>query len=279
MVSRTGRARATSAGSPPTKMCRSPSRAFNASATGASRNAMLRRAAASAMRRPSTGELVLMSIASAPSGSAASAPPEPSRTSSTCGGAGSMVTSTSAVAAQSAAEAAGAAPIATAASTASRRRSNALTSKPARATRSHIGPPMCPSPMKPTLMRLLRVAELLEVLAGDRRGLLLVEVDARVQLLHHLRRQVLLHLSDDLRQVRPRALGRLVVDHQRDVVGREELLVVLEYEEVVGGDLPVGGEHDRDVGLAAGEHLVAVRQLRRDVALEAQAVDLLQAQL
>ena len=65
---------------------------------------MPRAAAASAMRRPRSGELVLMSIANPPSGSAARAPPEPSSTSSTCGGAGSIVTSTSAVAADSAAE-------------------------------------------------------------------------------------------------------------------------------------------------------------------------------
>ena len=62
------------------------------------------------------------------------------------------------------------------------------------------------------------------------------------------------------------------------VVGREHALVVLEQDLVVALDLRVGGEDDRDVGLPAGQHLVALVDVDGHELLELQAVDLLEAQ-
>ena len=54
---------------------------------------------------------------------------------------------------------------------------------------------------------LAREAELLEVVGGHVLALLLVEIDARVELLHDLRGHVLLDVGDDLLALGPELVG------------------------------------------------------------------------
>src|SRR3954453_7875274 len=103
---------------------------------------------------------------------------------------------------------------------------------------------------------LLDETGLLEVALGRLLGLLLVDVDARVELLHHLLGERLLDLLDDLLAVGTDVLERLVADRERDVVGREELLVVVERHVLAAGQVAVGGEAEHHVGVARVEHLV-----------------------
>src|SRR5687768_6090117 len=68
--------------------------------------------------------------------------------------------------------------------------------------------------------------EVLQVLRGDGLGLLLVDVVARVELLHDLLGHVLLDVRDDRLTVRPELLRQFVAHREAGVVGREERLVV-----------------------------------------------------
>src|SRR5687768_10848028 len=63
-----------------------------------------------------------------------------------------------------------------------------------------------------------------EVLLGDLGRILLVEVDAGVELLHVLVGQLLLDQLDGLGQVLAAGVGRLLLHDQRRVVGREHAL-------------------------------------------------------
>src|SRR4051794_2157343 len=123
---------------------------------------------------------------------------------------------------------------------------------------------------------LLDEAGLLQVLRAHLGGGLLVQVHPGVQLLHDWGGQPLVDLVNHLLEVRPGLLARVVPDHERGVVGREHVLVVLEQDLVVALDLRVGGEHDRHVGLTLLQDLVA--QVDRDghELLELQPVDLLE---
>src|SRR3954470_1280967 len=124
--------------------------------------------------------------------------------------------------------------------------------------------------------RLLGEAGLLEVALGGLRGLLLVDVDARVELLHDLLRQRLLHLLDDLLAVGTEVLHRVVAHVERDVVGREELLVVVQDHVLAARQVAVGGEDERDVRVAGVEHLVLL--LAGDELAELQPVGVLHAE-
>src|SRR3954452_3776618 len=124
--------------------------------------------------------------------------------------------------------------------------------------------------------RLLGEAGLLEVALGGRRGLLLVDVHAGVELLHDLLRQRLLHLLDDLLTVRAEGLHRLVAHVERDVVGREELLVVVQDHVLAAGQVAVGGEDERDVRVAGVQQLV--RLLAGDELAELESVGVLDAE-
>src|SRR3954453_5799550 len=124
--------------------------------------------------------------------------------------------------------------------------------------------------------RLLGEAGLLEVALGGLGGLLLVDVDARVELLHDLLRQRLLHLLDDLLAVGTEVLHRFVAHVERDVVGREELLVVVQDHVLAARQVAVGGEDERDVRVAGVEHLVLL--LAGDKLAEMQSIDVLDGQ-
>ena len=65
---------------------------------------------------------------------------------------------------------------------------------------------------------------------------------------------------------------------RREEIGREQALVVVQRDELLGRDLPVGGEAVGDVDLLLRQRLVAQAQ-RRELAelAELDAVDLLQA--
>ena len=119
---------------------------------------------------------------------------------------------------------------------------------------------------------------LVQVLARHLLGRLLVQVDASVQLGHHRVGQALVDLVDDLAQVGTCLLHDVVTHEEHRVVRREHALVVLEEHLVVALHLRVGGEDDRQVGLALGQHLVAQVDGHRRELLELQAVDLLEAQ-
>jgi hypothetical protein len=73
----------------------------------------------------------------------------------------------------------------------------------------------------------------------------------------------------------PSRSSRLVADQERDVVGREELLVVLEGHVLARVEVGVGREQEADVGLLLVEHLVG--RLARHEVLEPGPVGLLHA--
>src|SRR5687767_12343924 len=78
------------------------------------------------------------------------------------------------------------------------------------------------------------VPRLDEVVVGDVRGVLLVEVDAGVELLHHLVGEVALDELGRLLHVGTGRVHGLLAGDEGDVAGREDLLVVLERRVVVG---------------------------------------------
>src|SRR4051794_34695285 len=91
---------------------------------------------------------------------------------------------------------------------------------------------------------LLDVAGLRQVGLRDRCRCLLVDVDPRVQLLHRLGGEALLHEYHRLLRVRTELLESGILEHERDVVGREQVLVVLEQRLLALRDLPVSREDD-----------------------------------
>ena len=115
---------------------------------------------------------------------------------------------------------------------------------------------------------------------GDVGRLLLVEVDPGIELLHHLFGQALLNEFDRLGVVLAGLVDRLLLGQEDHVAGRQHALVVLEDRVLVvtGAELGVGGEHDREVGLALVEHRVAEADVNRRERLEVQPVVLLEAE-
>ena len=117
------------------------------------------------------------------------------------------------------------------------------------------------------------VPELHQVASCRFLRLLPVDVDAGVELLHHLEGEVLLDALDRLREVRARLLHGLLAGDEEHVSGRQDPLVVVEDHVLVGDEeLRVGGEQDREVRLALVEHLVAPADLDRGEALELEPV-------
>src|SRR3954464_11016323 len=107
-------------------------------------------------------------------------------------------------------------------------------------------PPHCW--VKSALCSLADEAVVAQELPGNLLGRLAVDVDLQVELLHLLGGK---KLGDRGKQV-----GELLVllEHvlaygKRAVVGREELLVVLQKHEVQVGDTPIGGEDRAEVAL------------------------------
>src|SRR3954449_3858879 len=89
-------------------------------------------------------------------------------------------------------------------------------------------PPAGSEDVVATGLLLLDVAGLRQVGLRDRCRCLLVDVDPRVQLLHRLGGEALLHEYHRLLRVRTELLESGILEHERDVVGREQVLVVLE---------------------------------------------------
>jgi len=56
----------------------------------------------------------------------------------------------------------------------------------------------------------------------------------------------------------------IVTDDRRDLIRRPEIPVILKYDEVIGVDLTIGAEGDRDVDVAVEKRLVL--EADRDVA-------------
>jgi hypothetical protein len=91
----------------------------------------------------------------------------------------------------------------------------------------------------------------------------LSEVDARVELLHDRRRHAPSGPGDRLGEVRPGLCSDLVVDQQRDVVGREDVLVVAQDDLLVGLIWPSVVNTIEASALALLQDLVAQRTDRR----------------
>ena len=145
------------------------------------------------------------------------------------------------------------------------------------ATRGGAGSPMT-GPAAALRIGSVRVAGLLQVLGGDVLGLLLVDVDPGVELLHDLERQALLDLLDRRLVVGTGLVGDLLVGDEDHVAGRQHALVVLEQRVLVAVDeqLRVAGEQDRQVGVALVEDLVAQPDVDRRELAELEAVVLLE---
>jgi hypothetical protein len=152
-ASKRGLARSKSCSSPPIMIERVPSVApTSPPLTGASSIPTPRSRAVRASSRARAGEEVLMSTMSEPSAAPSKRPVSPVTASSTSGGPGSMVMVTAPFRATSAGLSATSAPPSAASSSAFRRvRLWSTSSWPARTRLRAIGPPMIPSPTKPTL--------------------------------------------------------------------------------------------------------------------------------
>src|SRR3954453_14700237 len=122
---------------------------------------------------------------------------------------------------------------------------------------------------------LLDEARFLQVGVRHVGGVLLVEGHAGVELLHDLLGQRPLDVLDDLLARGAELLVRRVPHHENDVVGREQLLVVRVRHVLLGGELAIGAEAEREVRLLLVEVPVlalAGHELRRPL------VDVLEAE-
>ena len=147
IAARTGWARSTSAGSPPTKIV---SVAFLAPSdppeTGASTNPTPRSRRRAANPAVAAGEIVEQSMTRPPAASPSATPSGPNSTASTSGVSDTQVTTTSAARAASDGVAASAAPSATRSAARPGVRFQTVTSKPARRRFAAMAAPMVPSP-------------------------------------------------------------------------------------------------------------------------------------
>ncbi len=170
-AARIGRARSTSAASPPTKIVNV---AFWAPSlppdTGASTRAMSRFASSLAKPRVAPGEIVEQSMTSVPGLAPAATPSGPSRTAATSGVSDTQMTSVSTERATSAGVAARSTPRLSSSGARSGVRFHAVTANPARARFAAIAAPIVPRPMNPTRSTIASVSRRRSPGGGSYRG-------------------------------------------------------------------------------------------------------------
>src|SRR5919107_2079991 len=106
---------------------------------------------------------------------------------------------------------------------------------------------------------LLEQSLLLQIILCDDFGVLLVDLDAFVQLLEVFGRQRRGELVDGVFYL-PRAV--LLADYRDDVLGRAQLLVILEHDPAARVDDALAGKHPSDVYISVGNGLDGQRAAR-----------------
>src|SRR5215217_3848602 len=126
--------------------------------------------------------------------------------------------------------------------------------------------------------RLTDVPELLQVLRGGVLRGLLVDLDLRVQFLHHLEREVALDILHGLAEVGTGLVHHVLAGDEADVTRGEHAKVVFQNRVLVAvrAEIRVGRKQDRQVRVALVEHLVAKPDVDRRKRLEVQPVVLLE---